>query len=65
MVFYFVKVNASLVQILLQTAVHPKLLASDEISITGSPFAILFLEQFMLLYHYRPLIMWNVEIKRS
>ena len=44
--------NASLVWILLEAAPDTKLLASDEISITGSPIAIFFLEQFILLYHH-------------
>ena len=36
------RLDAPPVRILLQTAPHPKLLASDEISITGSLFVILF-----------------------
>ena len=39
-------------QIFLQAAPHQKLLASDESSITGSTFVILFLEQFILLYYH-------------
>ena len=44
LIWYFIsaRLNASSVRILLQTAPHPKLLASDEISITGSHFVILF-----------------------
>ena len=54
LIWYFIlsRLNAPPVRILLQAAPHPKLLASDEISITGSPFVILLLEQFMLLYHH-------------
>ena len=58
LIWYFIsaRLNASSVRISLQTAPHPKLLASDEISITSSHFVILFLELFMLLYHHSMLI---------
>ena len=46
------RLNAPSIQILLQTAPHPKLLLSDEISMAGPPFVILFLEQFIVLYHH-------------
>ena len=46
------RLNDPPVQILLQTAPHPNLLASDEISVTVSLFVILFFEQFILLYHH-------------
>ena len=46
------RLNVPPVRIFLETAPHPKLLGSDEILITASPFVILFLEQFILLYHH-------------
>ena len=46
------RLNAPRMRISLLAAPHSKLLASDEISITGSPFVILFLEQFILLNRY-------------
>ena len=46
------RLNAPPVRILLQTAPHRKLYASDDISITDSLFVMLFLEKFMLFYHH-------------
>ena len=46
------RLNAPPVRILLQTAPYQKLLASNKISLTGSAFIVLLLEQFILLYHH-------------
>ena len=50
LIWYFIssRLNVPPVLILLQTTPHSKLLASHEISILGSPFVILFLEEFIL-----------------
>ena len=57
------RLNVTPVRILLQTAHHLKLPSSDEISITGSPFVILFLKQFILLYlHWTSIVDCGDEI---
>ena len=54
LIWYYItfRLDAQLVQVLLQTAPHSKLLGSNEISIISSPFVILFLEQLILLQHH-------------
>ena len=54
LIWYYItfRLDAQLVQVLLQIAPHSKLLGSNEISIISSPFVILFLEQLILLQHH-------------
>ena len=59
------RLNAPPVRILLQKAPQRKLLASDEISETGSHFVILFLEQFALLYYHYQLLIVAIKTNHS